>query len=73
MAQPGQTDLLNQVRQPFNVNSLAQAAAAAALFDDDFLLASAQLNRAGLEQMRVDRNSAWRLRCLLGQLCDWQT
>lgn len=53
VAQPGVTDLLNRVRQPFNVNSLAQAAAAAALFDDDFLLASAQLNRAGLEQMRV--------------------
>src|SRR5690606_12355742 len=31
LAQPGLTDLLNRVRQPFNVNSLAQAAAIAAL------------------------------------------
>ncbi len=30
-------DLLNRVRQPFNVNSLAQAAAIAALDDDKFL------------------------------------
>jgi len=53
VAQPAVTDLLNRVRQPFNVNSLAQAAAAAALFDDDFLAASAQLNREGLAQMRA--------------------
>src|SRR5690606_25942654 len=33
LAQPGLTDLLNRVRQPFNVNSLAQAAAIAALAD----------------------------------------
>ena len=52
VAQPAVTDLLNRVRQPFNVNSLAQAAAAAALFDEDFLAASAQLNREGLAQMR---------------------
>ena len=53
VAQPAVTDLLNRVRQPFNVNSLAQAAAAAALFDDDFLAVSAQLNREGLAQMRA--------------------
>ena len=52
VAQPAVTDLLNRVRQPFNVNSLAQAAAAAALFDEDFLAASAQLNREGLARMR---------------------
>ena len=44
------TDLLNRVRQPFNVNSLAQAAAAAALFDDEFLETSYNCNRAGLAQ-----------------------
>ena len=31
------SELLNRVRQPFNVSSLAQTAAVAALGDDDFL------------------------------------
>jgi histidinol-phosphate aminotransferase len=39
------------VRQPFNVNTLAQAAAAAALYDEDFLQTSYTLNRAGLTQL----------------------
>ena len=43
------TDLMNRVRQPFNVNSLAQAAAVAALADKDFLKRSAELNRQGLQ------------------------
>jgi histidinol-phosphate/aromatic aminotransferase/cobyric acid decarboxylase-like protein len=30
-------DVLNRVRQPFNVNSLALAAACAALKDDEYL------------------------------------
>jgi len=34
---PELSELLNRVRQPFNVNSLAQAAAIAALTDDEFL------------------------------------
>jgi len=42
VAQPVLTDLLNRVRQPFNVNTLAQAAAIAALADADFL----QITRA---------------------------
>ncbi len=45
------TDLMNRVRQPFNVNSLAQAAAVAALADVDFLKRSATLNRAGLKSL----------------------
>jgi histidinol-phosphate aminotransferase len=45
------TDLLNRVRQPFNVNSLALAAAEAALFDDEFLTRSAELNRQGMVQI----------------------
>jgi len=36
-------DLLHRVRQPFNVNSLAQAAAIAALADKDFLAETVQL------------------------------
>ena len=45
------TDLMNRVRQPFNVNSLAQAAAIAALADVDFLKRSAALNRAGIQAL----------------------
>jgi histidinol-phosphate aminotransferase len=52
LAQPELTDLLNRIRQPFNVNSLAQAAAVAALADDAFLERSRALNRAGLDQMQ---------------------
>lgn len=47
MAQPRLTDLLNRVRQPFNVNSLAQAAATAALDDAAFLRQSYDINKAG--------------------------
>jgi histidinol-phosphate aminotransferase len=51
IAQPGITDLLNRIRQPFNVNSLAQAAAVAALNDHAFLQKSAQLNADGYRQL----------------------
>jgi histidinol-phosphate aminotransferase len=42
-------DLLHRVRQPFNVNSLAQAAAAAALDDIDFLEKTLVLVHDGLD------------------------
>lgn len=42
-------DLYNRVRKPFNVNSLAQVAAVAALQDQDYLLASQQLTWEGLQ------------------------
>ncbi|NYT57378.1 histidinol-phosphate transaminase [Alcaligenaceae bacterium] len=51
MAQPRLTDLLNRVRQPFNVNSLAQAAAIAALGDAQFLQQSYELNRRGKQAL----------------------
>lgn len=51
IAQPALTDLLNRIRQPFNVNSLAQAAAIAALKDREFLDKSARLNAAGYRQL----------------------
>jgi len=44
-------DMLNRVRQPFNVNSVAQAAALAALADVEYMDESARLNFAGLEQL----------------------
>jgi histidinol-phosphate aminotransferase len=51
IAQNNITDLLNRIRQPFNVNSLAQAAAIAALADVDFLKKCYELNRAGYAQL----------------------
>ena len=44
-------DMLNRVRQPFNVNALAQAAALAALADPDYVDLSRAQNRAGLAQL----------------------
>ena len=52
LAQPELTDLLNRVRQPFNVNSMAQAAAAAALFDEEFLQRSYEVNAQGLQRLQ---------------------
>ena len=45
------TDLLNRIRQPFNVNSLAQAAAIAAFQDTAFLQKGFELNRDGYAQL----------------------
>ena len=44
-------DLLNRVRQPFNVNAPALAAAEAALDDSEFLARSYALNSAGMAQL----------------------
>ncbi len=46
-------DVLNRVRQPFNVNSLALAAACAALDDADYLAQSRQFNDAGMAQLET--------------------
>ncbi|CAD5109702.1 histidinol-phosphate transaminase [Zestomonas carbonaria] len=44
-------DVLNRVRQPFNVNSLALAAACAALDDAEYLAESRRVNDAGMLQL----------------------
>jgi histidinol-phosphate aminotransferase len=44
-------DMMNRVRQPFNVNSVAQAAAVAALQDEDFVRQTNELNRHGMVQI----------------------
>ena len=44
-------DVLNRVRQPFNVNTYAQVAAVAALNDVEYLEKSRQLNDEGLKQL----------------------
>jgi len=52
LAQAELTDLLNRVRQPFNVNSMAQAAAVAALQDQEFLDRSYEVNMQGLQRLQ---------------------
>nr|VFJ68639.1 MAG: histidinol-phosphate aminotransferase [Candidatus Kentron sp. FW] len=51
ISHPDTADLLNRVRQPFNVNSMALAAATAALEDTDHLRQSKHLNDAGYRQL----------------------
>ena len=51
VADPAVADLLNRVRQPFNVNALAQAAAVAALADTEYVDESRALNAAGMTQL----------------------
>jgi histidinol-phosphate aminotransferase len=46
-------DLVNRVRPPFNVNSLAQAAAIAALGDQDYVAESRRLNDEGMRALRA--------------------
>jgi histidinol-phosphate aminotransferase len=48
---PTIADLLNRVRQPFNVNALAQAAAVAALSDTAYVEESRRLNREGMQRL----------------------
>ncbi len=51
LANAGVADLMNRVRQPFNVNSISQAAAVAALDDHEFVKQSYQLNQQGMKQI----------------------
>jgi len=51
LSNPGVADLLNRVRPAFNVNSLALAAARAALDDQDFIDRSRQVNSEGMIQL----------------------
>ncbi len=50
-ADPELIALLQRVRQPFHINSIALAAAEAALADDDFVQRSKQVNSAGMRQL----------------------
>jgi histidinol-phosphate aminotransferase len=43
--------MLNRIRQPFNVNSLAQAAAIAALDDPQYVAESCDANARGMRQL----------------------
>jgi histidinol-phosphate aminotransferase len=56
MAHPTVADLMNRVRQPFNVNSIALTAAAAALDDMEFVARSYAENRTGMK--RIEEGAA---------------
>ena len=51
LGNPQVIDMLNRVRQPFNVNSVAQAAAVAALQDAEFVQRTFELNLQGMAQL----------------------
>jgi histidinol-phosphate aminotransferase len=50
-AHPEVAEVINRVRQPFNVNHLAMVAACAAMDDDEFIAKSRDVNTAGLAQL----------------------
>ena len=54
LAHPQLIDLMNRVRQPFNVNHLAMVAAVAALGDVDFIRESRRVNDAGLLLLKAE-------------------
>jgi len=53
VASPEVADVMNRVRQPFNVNHLAMVAATAAIEDHDFIAKSRANNAAGLAQLEA--------------------
>lgn len=57
VSNPALADLMNRLRQPFNVNSMALAAAEAALLDVDFVAESRRLNEEGMAVLEagIDR------------------
>ena len=57
LAHPSVADVMNRVRQPFNVNSIALAAARAALDDMEFVARSFAGNLQGLRQLEEGSRS----------------
>jgi histidinol-phosphate aminotransferase len=53
LSHPAIAGMLNRVRQPFNVNSVALAAALAALDDAEHLQRSVEVNRSGMAQLKA--------------------
>ncbi|PCH85053.1 MAG: histidinol-phosphate transaminase [Piscirickettsiaceae bacterium] len=53
ISHPDIADLLNRVRQPFNVNSLALVAAQVALADEAYIAETRELNQQGLLQLQA--------------------
>ena len=61
LSNPDIANVLNRIRQPFNVNTLALTAAEAALGDDEFLAKSMQVNAYGM-QLLEDKCKELKLR-----------
>jgi histidinol-phosphate aminotransferase len=57
LAHPSVADVMNRVRQPFNVNSIALAAAVAALDDMEFVARSYAANLNGMRQLEEGMRS----------------
>jgi histidinol-phosphate aminotransferase len=57
LAHPSVADVMNRVRQPFNVNSIALAAATAALDDMEFVARSYADNLLGMKQLEEGARS----------------
>jgi histidinol-phosphate aminotransferase len=53
VAHPAIVDLLNRLRAPFNVNTLAQVAAQAAVDDDEHVERTRAVNREGMAYLRA--------------------
>lgn len=53
ISSPELADLMNRVRPPFNVNSMALAAATACVKDTDYLHTSKSLNDQGMKQLQT--------------------
>lgn len=53
VSQPEIADLLNRVRQPFNINAMSLVAAAAALGDQEHVRAAVEANKQGMERLVV--------------------
>ena len=51
ISHPDVADILNRIRQPFNINSMALAAAVAVLDDKDYLNQSVEINQQGYQQL----------------------
>ena len=51
ISHPDVADILNRIRQPFNINSMALAAAVAVLDDQDYLNKSVEINQVGYQQL----------------------
>ncbi len=51
VAHPEMVNLLNNVRQPFNINLLAQAAVLAALDDDEYVRRTLEVNLQGIQYL----------------------
>jgi histidinol-phosphate aminotransferase len=53
LADPAVAEVMNRVRQPFNVNHLAMVAACAVLQDEEFITRSREVNAKGLRQLEA--------------------